>query len=52
MKIILDEQDIKTVLTDFVKAHFGSYMVLEELKSYTYTPTATFVQEDEDDSAQ
>lgn len=51
VKIILDEQDIKTILTDYVKQHFGSYMVLDELKSYTYAPTATFT-EAQDDSAQ
>ena len=52
MKITLDEADIKTILTDYVRENYNSLMVLEELKTYTYTPTATFVQENKDDSAQ
>ena len=48
MKIILDEQDIKTILTDYVKENYGPLMTLDELKTYTYAPTATFVQEADD----
>jgi hypothetical protein len=52
MKIILDEQDIKTILTDYVRHNFSPLMELDELKTYTYAPTATFVLEAEDESAQ
>jgi len=52
VKIILDEQDIKAILTDYVRENFGPLMALDELKTYTYAPTATFVQEGQDDSAQ
>jgi hypothetical protein len=52
VKIILDEADIKTILTDYVRHNFSPLMELDELKTYTYEPTATFVLETEDDSAQ
>ena len=51
MKIILDENDIKAILTDFIKENYGPLMTLDELKTYTYTPTATFVHEGQDVSA-
>lgn len=51
MKITLDEADIKTILTDYVRAAFGDQFNLEDLKTYSYTPTATFT-EAQDDSAQ
>jgi hypothetical protein len=52
VKIILDEQDIKAILTDYVRHNFSPLMELDELETYTYAPTATFVLETEDDSAQ
>jgi len=51
MKIILDEQDIKRILTDYVRHNFSPLMELDELKSYTYAPTATFTLEAEDEPA-
>lgn len=53
MKIILNEQDIKAVLEDYVRREFGPLMQLEKLDVYTYLPTATFVRAEEaDDAAQ
>ena len=52
MKIILDEADIKAILTDHVRAAFGDQFNLEDLKTYSYTPTATFTEEADNDSAQ
>ena len=52
VKIILDENDIKAILTDFIKENYGPLMTLDEFKTYTYAPTATFVHEGQDVSAQ
>ena len=51
MKITLDETDIKTILIDYVRAAFGDQFNLEDLKTYSYTPTATFTEEAQDDDA-
>jgi len=52
VKIILDEADIKAILTDHVRAAFGDQFNLEDLKTYSYTPTATFTEEADNDTAQ
>ena len=44
MKIILNEQDIKAVLEDYVRREFGPLMDLTLLDTYTYSPTATFTR--------
>ena len=52
MKIILNEQDIKAVLEDYVRREFGPLMQLEKLDVYTYLPTATFVRAEEAEMAE
>lgn len=44
MKITLDEADIKAILLDHVRAAFGEQFDLDELRGYSYTTTATFVE--------
>ena len=55
MKITLDEADIKAILLDHVRAAFGEQFDLDELRGYSYTTTATFVEgkkeEAQDDDA-
>lgn len=54
MQIILNTEDIKQILEDYVRQNFGPLMDLTQLDTYTYCPSATFtrVEEAEDDGAQ
>jgi hypothetical protein len=55
VKLTLDEADIKAILLDHVRAAFGEQFDLDELRGYSYTTTATFVEgkkeEAQDDDA-
>ena len=44
MKITLDDTDIKEILTSHIKRRYGAQFELEELRGYSYTTTATFVE--------
>ena len=54
VQIILNTEDIKQILQDYVRHNFGPLMDLTDLNTYTFAPTATFtrVEEAEDDGAQ
>lgn len=54
MQIILNTEDIKQILEDYVRQNFGPLMDLTQLDTYTYAPSATFtrVEEKEDDGTQ
>ena len=53
MQIILNTEDIKQILQDYVRHNFGPLMDLTDLNTYTFAPTATFtrVEEAEDDGS-
>ena len=46
MKIILDEADIKRILQHWIEASQDQAFVLDELKCYSYAPTATFTSKE------
>ena len=50
VKITLDEADIKAILLDHVRAAFGEQFDLDELRGYSYTTTATFVEAKEEEA--
>ena len=50
MKITLDDADIKDILTSHIKRRYGSQFELEELRGYSYTTTAVFVEAEEDEA--
>jgi hypothetical protein len=50
VKITLDDADIKDILTSHIKRRYGSQFELEELRGYSYTTTAVFVEAEEDEA--
>jgi hypothetical protein len=46
VKIILDEADIKRILQHWIEATQDQAFVLDELKCYSYAPTATFISKE------
>ena len=49
MQIILNTDDIKQILQDYVRQNFGPLMDLTDLNTYTFAPTATFTRVEETD---